>query len=70
MKTVTCPYCEGDGMVDDYADDMFGNSTKFSHGCECCDGEGEIPEEEYKSAKEVYIKTNREVIAEIEGEEL
>jgi hypothetical protein len=53
-------------MVDDIADDMFGNSTWFSHGCDCCEGEGEVTEQEYELAKEVYIKTNREVIAEIE----
>lgn len=56
---VECPYCEGDGMVMDWADDMFGNTMSFWTGCEYCDGEGKVSKTEYKEIKELGVIPNR-----------
>jgi DnaJ-class molecular chaperone len=62
-----CPYCEGEGQVKEWADDYFGNTTSFYHTCDCCEGEGKILDREYKIAKKVYPKSNKELIKMIEG---
>lgn len=66
-EMVKCPYCEGDGEVKDWADDILGNTTSFYHTCDCCEGEGELTKEEYELAKKVYLKSNKEIIKQVEG---
>ncbi len=56
---VACPDCEGDGQVKDWADDMYGNTTSFWHMCECCEGEGVVPQKDYDWIKKIYPIPNR-----------
>lgn len=67
MSKVPCPYCEGDGQVKDWTDDMFGNTQSFYISCDCCEGEGEIDKKDYKLAKTVYPLSNKEMIKRVES---
>jgi len=35
-----CEYCEGKGIIEDQADDQFGNTTLFTTTCPDCEGDG------------------------------
>lgn len=39
-----CEMCKGVGMVEDWADDAYGNSIGFTHPCDYCEGEGTVTE--------------------------